>query len=58
MEDKMEEPLSQLREWVNGRTEIAVARSYSHMIRGARLPSPLQEQELVWDPELGIRLAG
>ena len=58
MAEKMEEPLSQVRGWVNGIIEIAVARSYSQMIYGAWLPSPLQEQEPVWDPESGIGLAG
>ena len=42
----------------NGRTAIAVVRSYSRMIRGARLPSPLRDREPDWDPESGIRLAG
>ena len=57
MAEKREEPLSQVRGWVNGLIAIAVARSYSQMISGARLPSPLREQETVWDPELGIGLA-
>ena len=58
MVEKMEEPLSQVRKWVNGRIAIAVARSYSRMIRGARLPSPLWEWDPGWDPESGIRLEG
>ena len=58
MEKKREEPLSQVWRWVNGRIVIAVARSYSQMIHGARLPSPLREREPGWDPELGIGLAG
>ena len=56
MSEKREEPLFQVRWWVNVRITIAVAKSYSRMIRGARLPSPLQEQEPIWDPELGIGL--
>ena len=55
---KREEPLLQVRGWVNGRIDIAVVRSYSRMICGARLPSPLREQELDWDLESGIGLAG
>ena len=51
MADKMEETLSQVREWVNGRTAIAVARYYSRMIRGARPLIPLWEREPDWDPE-------
>ena len=43
-EKREEEPLSQVRGWVNGRIAIAVSRSYSRMIRGARLPSPLRGQ--------------
>ena len=50
MVEKSEEPLSQVREWVNRRIAIAVVRSYSQMIRGSRLPSPLREQEPDWDP--------
>ena len=45
MAEKREEPLSQVRGWVNGRIAIAVARSYSRMKRGARICSPLREQE-------------
>ena len=37
----------------NGRIAIAVARSYSRMIRGAWIPSPLQEQEPGCDPDQG-----
>ena len=50
MEEKREEPLFQVRGWVKGHITIAVARSYSRMIRGDRLPSPLQEREPDWDP--------
>ena len=56
--EKMEEHLSQVRGWVNGRIAIAVARSYSQMICEYRLPSPLQEREPAWDPELRIGLVG
>ena len=58
MVDKREEPLSLVRGWVNVRIAIAVARSYSRMIRGARLPSPLREREPDWDLKSGIGLAG
>ena len=53
---KRAKPLSQLWGWVNVRIAIAVVRSYSRMIRGARLPSPLWEREPYWDPESGIGL--
>ena len=56
--EKREEPLLQVREWVNGRITITVASSYSRMIRGARLPSPLWEREPGWDLEFGIGLSG
>ena len=56
MSDKREELLLQVRGWVNRRIKIAVVRSYSRMIRGARIPSPLREQEPDWDPELRIGL--
>ena len=57
MEEKRQEPLLQVQGWVNGQIKIAVARSYSRMICRDRLPSPLQERYLGWDPELGIGLA-
>ena len=53
MSEKMKEPLSQVRGWLNGRITIAVASYYSRMIRRARIPSPLRERELGWYPELG-----
>ena len=58
MAEKREEPLSQVQGWVNGQTEIAVAGSYSWMISGARLLSPLREQEPESYPEAGIGLSG
>ena len=42
--DKREETLSQVWGWVNGRISIAVVGSYSRMMRGARLSSPLRER--------------
>ena len=42
MAEKGEEPLLQIRGWVNGKIAIAVLRSYSQMICRAWLPSPLQ----------------
>ena len=45
MAEKRDKPLSQVRGWVNGQIAIAVASSYSKMIRRARLPSPLRERE-------------
>ena len=58
MSARRAKPLSQVRGWVNGRIAIAVVKSYSRMIRGARLPSPLWEREPDWDSESGIGLAG
>ena len=40
---KMEEPISHVHGWVIGRIAIAVARSYSLMIRGAHLSITLQD---------------
>ena len=54
---KMNEPLSHVRGWINGRIAIAVARSYSLMIREARLLSPLRDREPEWDPASGLGLA-
>ena len=53
---KIEEPLSQVRGWVNVRIAITVARLYSHMIRSACLTSTIQYQELEWDPGPGLVL--
>ena len=58
MAEKIAEPLLQVRGWVNSQIEIAVARSYSQMIRGSLLPSPLWEKDPDWDPESVIGLAG
>ena len=57
MAEKREEPLLQVRGWVNGQIAIAVARSYSQMIHEARIPSPLRKWETSWDPEPVIGLA-
>ena len=51
MAQKREETLLQVQGCVNRHITIIIARSYSQMIRGARLPSPLREQEPDWDPE-------
>ena len=48
--EKREEPISQVRGWVNGNIAISIVRSYSQIICGDWLPSPLREQELYWDP--------
>ena len=58
MAEKREEPLLQVQGWVNGRITIAVVRSYSRMIRGSWLPSPLREREMDWDTESGIGMSG
>ena len=58
MAEKREESLLKVGGWIKGRIKIAVARSYSRMIRGYRLPSLLWERDPGWDPESGIRLAG
>ena len=41
---KTEEPILHVKGWFNSRIAIAVAKSYSWMIRGARITSPLQTQ--------------
>ena len=58
MAEKREEPLLQVYGWVKRNITMAVARSYSLMIRGAHIPSPLWEREPDWDQESGIWLAG
>ena len=51
MVEKRDEPILQVREWINGQITIVVVKYYSLMIRGAQLPSPLQDREPDWDPE-------
>ena len=58
MAEKMEEPLSQVRGWVNDQITIPAAMSYLQMIRRSRLPSTLREWDPDWDPESRIGLAG
>ena len=53
---KLEEPLSQVHSWVNVWIAIAIARSYSRMIRIYCLPSPLWDQEPDWDLGSGLGL--
>ena len=57
MEDKLKEPISQVRGWVNGRIAIVVACLYSRMISVDCLPSPIQYQDPDWDSGSGIGLA-
>ena len=57
MAAEMEEPISHVQGWVNGWIETAVVRSYARMIRGACLPSILQDRDLDWELCLGLRLA-
>ena len=57
MGGKLEVPISHACGWVNGRITIVVALLYSHMICGARLPSPLRDQETDWDVVSGLGLA-
>ena len=41
---KLKEPISHVHGWFNGQIAIAVARSYSRMIHGTHLSSPLIDQ--------------
>ena len=54
---KMDESILHVHFWIKVWIAIVVARSYSQMIRGSWLPSPLRDQKKDWDPELGLRLA-
>ena len=57
MAEKMDEPISHVHVWINGRSEIAAARSYSQIICGDRLPSPLRDRDPDWDPASVFGLA-
>ena len=56
MAEKIDEPILHVQGWINGQIAIMAARSYSRMIRGAQLPSPLRDQEPDWDPPSGMGL--
>ena len=57
MAAKMDEPILHVKGWVNGRIAITVTRSYSRVLRGARVPSPLRTQEPDWELVFGLGLA-
>ena len=57
MAKKMEEPISHIQGWFNGRIEIVVARLYSQMLCRAQVSSPLRTQEPYWGSGLGLNLA-
>ena len=54
--DKRDKPLLHVWGSIYGQTEIAVARSYSRMIRGAWTPSTLWDWDPDWDPAPGLVL--
>ena len=47
---KMDKPILHMRGLINGNIAIIDARSYSHMIRGARMYIPLRDWGPDWDP--------
>ena len=55
--EKMDDPISHICGWINGRIAISVARFYSQMIHGARLSSRLPDRNLDWNPELCLGMA-
>ena len=55
--EKIDEPILHVRGWIKGQITITVARSYSHMIHGAQIPSNLWYREPEWDRESVIWLA-
>ena len=57
MAAKMDEPIFHMQGWINRLITITVARSYSCMICGDWLPSPLHDQDPYWGPESGLGLA-
>ena len=48
MSVKMDKPIYHIIGWVNGRTVVSVASSYSRLICGAQAPIPLWTQKLEW----------
>ena len=57
MATKMEEPILHIEGLVNVRIKIAVARSYSRMLSGYQVPSPLWTKEPDLGSGLGFALA-
>ena len=57
MAAKMEEPILNVKGWVNSRIAIAIARSYSLVLYGAWFPSTLHTRETYWELGLGLGLA-
>ena len=54
---KMDEPIFHIKGWLNVRTVIAVARSYSYVLCGACVLSLLRTQYLDWGLVSGLGLA-
>ena len=57
MAEKMEEPVFNVKDWVNGRIAIVVASLYSQILHGAQVSSPLRTWDPDWDSCLGLGLA-
>ena len=51
-------PFFHVRVWINFQMKISLVISYSRMICGSRLPSPLRDRESYWDPKSGNWLVG
>ena len=57
MAEKLKVPISHVCGWVKGRITIAIANSYSCMIHGDFLPSPLWDRDPDWYLVLDLGLA-
>ena len=57
MAAKMEEPIFHVRGSIKGWIVIVVMISYSRIICGARLPSPLQDSDPDWGLSLSLSMA-
>ena len=53
---QMEKPILHVHGWINSQIKIAVAGSYSHMICGTRLTSPVQDRDNDWRSDSGLGL--
>ena len=54
MDDKIDEPISHVKCWFNGRIEIEVANLYSWVLCEYQVPSLLWTQEPDWESGLGL----
>ena len=56
MAEKMDELILHVRFWINSRIETSVTSSHPGILHRCRLPIPLRDRYLDWDPALSLGL--